>query len=82
MQINLSRRTILCGQNEYQKWQVIGSRKSNYHTGLVQWSDRNTISVIRDVGNLHFRGFVVKNWNVPFTVEDFHESKQSVMRWF
>ena len=32
--------------------------------------------------NLRFRGFVVKNWNVPFTVEDFHESKQSVMRWF
>ena len=37
---------------------------------------------IRDVGNLRFRGFVVKNWNVPFTVEDFHGSKQSVMRWF
>ena len=32
--------------------------------------------------NLRFRGFVVTNWNVPFTVEDFHESKQSVMRWF
>ena len=28
--------------------------------------------------NLRFRGFVVKNWNLPFTVEDFHESKQSL----
>ena len=28
--------------------------------------------------NLRFRGWAVKYWNLPFTVEDFHESKQSL----
>ena len=28
--------------------------------------------------NLRFRGCAVKYWNLPFTVEDFHESKQSL----
>ena len=28
--------------------------------------------------NLRFRGCEVKYWNLPFTVEDFHESKQSL----